>query len=387
MPVPTIVPVSTARQRRQFIELPWALHRGDPNWIPPLRAVHKGLVGYRPHPFYRTGQAQTFLAYCEDEVCGRVAAILNHDHNQYYAERRGFFGFFECIDDQEVAHGLLHAVREWFEARGIRHLRGPVNPGFEYSAGVLVEGFDSPPAFGMVHNPPHYPRLLEAFGFAKCEDLLAYQAHIQMLPAFTAGLRPLAQRIKERFDIRVRRLSRWQFFREAEEFLSVYNRSMVDHWGFYPMSREEILHLGRQFRFLMVPDFTLGAEIDGKLVGFAIGLPDYNPRLKQLDGRLWPFGFLRLLSRKRELQKLRIMAVNVIPEYQRLGIPLVLTDAMVPSVIEWGIQEIEYSWILESNPRSHANLEKVGTQLLKRYRIYDWNPPDDKVLLTEGQPR
>ena len=368
-----IVPVRTRREQRRFLELPWFLHRHDPNWIPPLRSDQRAVVGYRPHPFYKTSEAQTFLACREGRVCGRIAAILNHAHNEYYHEKRGFFGFFECVDDPQVAHGLLDGVRDWFRAKGVHALRGPVNPGLEYTAGLLIDGFDSPPTFQMTHNPPYYPRLLEEYGFHKSQDLLAYRVHVGMLPAYNARLRPIAEQIIARYQVRVRPL---QLHRDVDAFLSVYNRSMLDQWGFYPMSDEEVRWLVGQLRFLLVPGFALGAEVNGRLVGFTIGLLDYNSRIKQIDGRLFPFGFLWLLSRKQKIKKLCILAMNIVPEYQRLGIPLVLTNMMIPNVLEWGIEEVEYSWISESNRHSYANLDKSGAELIKRYRIYDWAGPD-----------
>lgn len=363
-----IAPVGTRQQQRLFLDLPWSLYRCDTNWVPPMRRDQEALVGYRPHPFYRTAEVQTFLAFRQGAVCGRIAAILNHAHNEHYREKRGFFGFFECVDDQQVAHGLIEAVRDWFRRKGVQDLRGPVNPSLEYMAGLLIDGFDSPPSFQMTHNPPYYARLLEGCGFNKCQDLLAYLLHVRMLPGYNAKLRPIAEQIIDRYQVRVRPL---QLPRDLEAFLSIYDQSMSQHWGYYPMAPEEVRRLVGQLRYLMVPQFALGAEVDGRLVGFAIGMLDYNARIRQIDGRLFPFGFLRLLTRRRSIKRLCIQAVNVIPEFQRYGIPLVLTNAMIPNTLKWGIEEVEYSWILESNPRSFSNLEKAGASLIKRYRIYD----------------
>jgi GNAT superfamily N-acetyltransferase len=363
-----IAPVRTRQQQRQFIELPWSLYRSDPHWIPPVRSDQRALVGYRPHPFYRRAEGQTFLAFRRGEVCGRIAAVVNHAHNDYFCEKRGFFGFFECVDDQEVARGLLEAVQEWLGQRGVQSLRGPLNPALEYTSGLLIDGFDSPPTFQMTHNPAYYARLVEGCGFRRSQDLLAYRVHVGMLPAYNAKLRSIAEQIIARYQVRVRPL---RLPRDLDAFLSIYNQSMVDHWGFYPMSPQEVRHLTGHLRYLMVPEFALGAEVNGRLVGFAIGMLDYNSGIKQIDGRLFPFGFLRLLWGKHRIKTLCILAVNVVPEYQRLGIPLVLTNVMIPNALKWGIKDVEYSWILESNRRSFGNLEKVGAKLIKRYRIYD----------------
>jgi GNAT superfamily N-acetyltransferase len=369
-----IQPVATRRQRKQFLEFPWRLYRGDPNWVPPIRMDQKELVGYRRHPFYERNRVQTFLAYRDQEVCGRIAAILNVAHVEHRNERRGFFGFFECIDDQEVADRLLDAARRWLAEQDIPCLRGPANPGMNYTWGALIEGFDSPPGFMMPYNPPYYGRLIEGYGFRKAQDLFAYWGNIDMLPASSAKLGPISDQIVERFQIRFRELNRSQFLKDVEAFLTIYNQSMVDHWGFSPMSEGEVHHLAKGLRYLLVPELAVGAEIDGRLVGVALALLDYNPRIKQIDGRLFPFGFLRLLAGRRKIKRVRLLAANVVPEYQMMGVGLVLLRAMVPKGLAWGLEEVEYSWVAESNALSRGSLEKGGAKRIKTYRVYDFDP-------------
>jgi len=365
-------PVASRREKRQFLDFPWKLYRDDPNWIPPLRMDQKELVNYRHHPFYERNEIQTFLAYRGDEVCGRIAAILNHHHNEHYRERRGFWGFFECIDDKEVSSALFDAVKGWFAAREVRDLRGPMNPALHYSLGTLTEGFDSPPTFLLPYNPSYYPRLIEAYGFRKTQDLFAYYGHRDQLPASTARLQPIGEQIVARYDIRLRALNRKRFHRDVEDFLSVYNRASVDHWGFVPITDKEIQHIANGLRWLIVPELAVAAEIDGRLVGVVLALPDYNPRIRQIDGRLFPFGFLRLLRRKDRIKKVRVMAVYVVPEYRLHGVGLVLLRALVPKALEWGMEEADYSWVAESNLVSRGALEKGGARRIKSYRVYDY---------------
>jgi len=368
-----VIPVVGRRQRNQFLEYPWPLYRDDPCWIPPLRLDQKELVGYRHHPFYEKNRAQTFLAYRGREVCGRIAAIFNQVHIEHCGERRGFFGFFECVDDQEVAEALFDAVRQWFAAQGIHGLRGPTNPGLNYVLGMLIEGFDTPPTFMMPYNPPYYARLLEGCGFRKSQDLYAYWGNLAMLPGHNAKFAPIAEQIIERYNIRVRGLDRSRFQADVEAFLRVYNRSMAHHWGFVPMSAGEVSHMAKGLRHLIVPEMTAAAEIDGQLVGVVFALPDYNPRIKQIDGRLFPFGFIRLLRNKRQIRKIRIVAANVVPEYQRLGVGLVLLRSLIPKGLDWGLQEAEFSWVAESNSLSRGSLEKGGAKRIKTFRMYDWD--------------
>lgn len=365
--------VSTRRQKKQFLELPWSLYRDDPNWIPPLRGNQKELVGYRPHPFYESNQAQTFLAFRGKEVCGRIAAILNQGHIERYSERRGFFGFFECVDDQRVANGLFDAVRRWFAEQGIHCMRGPTNPSLNYELGLLIDGFDSPPTFMMTYNPQYYARLIEGYGFRKTQDLYAFWGHREMLPKIRAKLDPVAKQIIERYDVHLRPLDTARFLEDVEAFLSVYNRALTDTWGFVPMSKNEVRHMARGLRHLIVPQLAIGAEIDGEMVGATFGLPDYNPRIKQIGGRLFPFGFLRLLRKKREIKRVRIVSTNVIPEYQRMGVGLTLMYGLVPMAMKWEIEEAEFSWVLESNLLSRGSLQKGGAIINKTYRLYDWD--------------
>jgi GNAT superfamily N-acetyltransferase len=363
--------VVTARQKKQFLQYPWTLYKGDPNWIPPLRDDRKQLVGYKPHPFYARNSVQTFLAYRDGEVVGRIAAILNQGHNVQYNERRGFWGFFDCNDDQEAANGLFDAVRGWFAEQGIFKLRGPTNPSLNYELGLLIDGFDSPPTFMMTYNPPYYERLVDNYGFRKTQDLVAFWGHIDMLPKIGQKLRPVCEQIVERYNVKLRTLDTKHFREDVEMFLNIYNRSMTNTWGFVPMTGDELRHMAGGLRHIIAPEMTVAAEVDGRVVGVSFGLPDYNPRIKDIDGRLLPFGFLHLLRNPRAIKRIRLISTNVLPEYQRMGIGMVLMHGLVPKAIEWGLQEAEFSWVLESNSLSYGALKKGGAKIVKTYRLYD----------------
>jgi len=366
-----VQPVATRRQKKQFLRFPWTLYRDDPYWIPPLRRNQKELVGYRYNPFYERNQAQTFLAYRDGEVCGRIAAILNHGHIEQQQDRRGFFGFFECVDDQQVADALFDAVRGWFAQRDIDWLRGPTNPSLNHEAGLLVDGFDSSPFFMMTYNPRYYAALIERYGFRKTQDTYAYWGRIEWLPKLEERLLDLCEHIIESQGVVLRPLDTSRFLEEVETFLTVYNQSMINNWGFVPMSEAEVRHTARELRHLIVPDLAIAAEIDGKVAGAIFCLPDYNPRIKKIDGRLFPFGFLRLLCKKHRIKKARVIAANVLPEYQRWGVGITLLHGLVPPLLKSGIREVELSWILESNRAARRSLEKGGAKITKTYRLYD----------------
>lgn len=366
----SVRPVTSRREKKLFLEFPWRLYRDDPHWVPPIRIDEKELVGYAHHPFYDKNAVQTFLAYRDGEVVGRVAAVVNRTHIEYCKDRRGFFGFFECRDDAEAAQGLLASARQWLAEQDLPAVRGPANPSCNYVQGVLVEGFDSPPTFMMPYNPPYYDRLLAGCGLRKSQDLYAFWANTDMMPKSDAH-GPLVEQIKERFGVKIRPLDPRRFRQDVRDFLEIYNRSMVGGWGFSPMSEAELNHMAKYLRYLVIPELVVGGEIDGRLAGIVLVLPDYNPRIRQIDGKLFPFGFLRLLWNKRKIKKVRVLAANVLPEYQLMGVALVLLREMVPKGLAYGISEVEYSWIAESNSLSRGSLEKGGAKRIKTYRMYD----------------
>jgi GNAT superfamily N-acetyltransferase len=371
----TVKAVATRRERKLFLGFPWVLYRNDPYWIPPLRGNQADLVGYRRHPFYERNQAQTFLAFRGDRVCGRIAAIINQGHVERYHEQRGFFGFFECFDDQEAASALLEAARRWLAEHGLDKMRGPANPSMNYEVGTLVEGFDSSPTFMMTYNPPYYGRLFETYGLKKAQDLYAFWGNIEMLPKSQAKLGPVAEQIIQHLNLHLRPLDRSHFLQDVETFLRIYNRSLTNTWGFVPMNSGEVRETAKGLRHLIVPELSLAAEIDGEVIGAVFGLPDYNPRIRKIDGRLFPFGFIRLLSNKRQIKRIRLISTNVVPEYQLFGVGLALMYGLVPKALEWGMEEAEFSWVLESNLLSRGSLEKGGAKRVKTYRLYDLDGP------------
>lgn len=370
----TIKPVETRKEQRQFVDLAWTIYRDDENWIPPLRRNLEELVGFRPHPFHDFAEVRTWLAWRDNRPVGRIAGIVNPVHNAKYDENRGFFGFFESIDEQEVSRGLFDTVRDWLRERGISDLRGPVNPSLNYEVGLLTEGFDSPPTFMMTYNPPYYQRLIENYGFGKTQDLYAFWGHVDMLSTLDEKLSFIIKAATERFNIKLRKLDRKRFREDVRTFLHIYNASLEGTWGFTPLSQGEIEHMSSSLKHLMIPELTAAAEVDGRTVAAAFGLLDYNPRIKQINGRLFPFGFLRLLTRRKQIPRIRLISTNVLPEFQRWGLGVVVLGRLAPDALKWGIKEAEFSWVLESNQLSYKSLKRGGAKLVKTYRVYDYPP-------------
>ena len=367
-----VIPVSTRRHRKQFTNLVWELYRGDPHWIPPLRGDFAERVGFRHSPFWDEAEGQAFLALKDGRPCGRVSAIINHAHNRRHEERRGFFGFFDAIDDQSVADALFEAARLWLAERNIENMRGPVNPSMNYECGLLIDGFDSPPTFMMTYNWPYYARLIENFGFRKSVDMYAFWGHIDMIETLDDKLKFICDECIRRFDIKLRTFNPRRFHEEVRLFMDIYNRACEGMWGFVPLSEGEIDHMAHGLRYLIDPDVTSVAEVDGKPVAAVFGMLDFNPRIKKIDGRLFPFGFLRLLYNKKKIKRVRLISTNVIPEYQRWGLGLVIHSRLLPQFFKRGVEEGEFSWVLENNKLSRSTLTKGGAKLTKTYRMYEF---------------
>lgn len=366
-----ILPVENRRRERQFLALPQNLYRGDPNWVQPLRFQQAELAGFRPHPFYLQANSQAFLAVRGEEVCGRIVAIDNQNFNRWHEQALGFFGFFESVDDPAVARGLLDRASEWLAQRGARVMRGPTNPSINYEWGLLIDGFDNPPMFMMTYNRPYYAALLEDAGFAKAHDLYAYWGHTRMMGTLSPKHRQIDEAIRERFGVTLRSLDRRRFRAEVEMFLDIYNRALSGTWGFEPLSAAEIQRLASELRHLIVPELTIVAQVAGEPIGVMFGLLDYNQIIRQLRGRLLPLGWLRLLAGKRQLRRVRIISANVIPEYQNWGVGITLARGLIEPLIKYGIEDVEFSWVLESNDLSRKTLEKGGARRYKTYRLYD----------------
>ena len=371
MPNVEIKAVTTRRDKKRFLELPWKIYRDHPHWIPPLRMNQKELVGFKHHPFYDNNERQAFLAMRDGEPVGRILGLINREHNRRYKENRGFFGFFESIDETEVSRGLFDAVKQWLKQYDIQDMRGPVNPSLNYECGLLVDGFDSSPFFMMTYNHPYYESLFTNYGFEKSQDLCAFWGHVDMLETLDEKLEVIAQAAAERFNVTMRRLNPKNFKKDVHAFLDIYNQSLVNTWGFTPLSDAEMKHLSQGLRQLIAPELTTIAEVDGRPVAAAFGLLDYNPRVRQIDGKLFPFGFMRLLGNRKAIKNARILSTNVIPEYQRWGLGVTVLSRLRQDVLDWGLEEVEFSWVLETNHLSYKTLQRGGAKLYKTYRIFD----------------
>ena len=367
--------VRTSRDKREFIELPYRLYRGDPHWIAPLRLAQKDILNTKRHPFYKTSDAEMFLAGRDGRVVGRIMAILNHAHNEFHNERAGFFGFFEVENDTEAAAALLDAARDWLHERGAEVIRGPVNPSTNYECGLLVEGFDLDPMVMMTYNPPYYAELLEACGMKKAMDLHSY-AIAESYFIHGNKMQRVAERLRKKDGISVRPINKRDFKNEVAAVRRIYNHAWSRNWGFVPMSEEEFDHLAKDLKQIVDPRIAMIAEqeMDGgkrRPIAFFLAVPDVNRALKKINGRLFPFGLIKLLWHSRKISSLRVITMGAAPEYQSMGIGAVFLDEIYKRAPAAGYLTGELGWVLENNVLMHRTAELAGARLRKTYRIYE----------------
>ncbi|MBI2071550.1 MAG: N-acetyltransferase [Gemmatimonadetes bacterium] len=360
-------PVQSAADLNRFIALPYDLYRGDPHWVPPLRMDVRALLSRKKNPFFQHAEAEYFLAQ-RGAIVGRITAIHNRAHNQFHDDSVGFFGFFECGDDQEVADALFAGAAGWLKARGLTAMRGPASFSTNDECGLLVEGFDTPPTLLSPHNPPYYPRLVERAGFAKARDLFQYQSTNPTMPE---RLLRGARRLTERKNIRLRRLDLKHFGDEVERIKRVYNAAWEKNWGFIPMTDAEIDHLAKQLKPVVVPDLVVFAERDGDVIGFAAALPDLNVALKKNpSGRLFP-GIVKILWAARKISRIRILLLGLLKEYRLSGADALMYHWIWEKGYALGYRWAEAGWVLEDNPAMINAIERLGFQRYKTLRVYD----------------
>ena len=371
-----ILPVNSSRDLRRFIDLPWRIYNqaDHPQWVPPLRIAVRDALDHKSNPFYRTADRQLFLAMRNGNAVGRIAAIENRAHNEFHNDRVGFFGFFECREDQEAADALFSTAEGWLRARGLDTMRGPMNPSTNHECGLLVGGFQWHPMIMTTWNPPYYASLMENAGFTKAKDLLAYFFPAEGPRAFQLPdrVRRLAERALRGKTLTFRELDLKNFAPEVDRCWEIYNSAWESNWGFFPMSRESFLHEAQVLKYIVNPRFALMVEVNGEPAGFLIIVPDFHHAYKAIgNGRLLPTGLFKLLRAKPRLRTGRIMILGVKAEYRQRGIFALFVDAMFKRAKEHGLIGAEASWILEDNDKLNRPLAALGAEEYRRWRIYD----------------
>ncbi|MGE0824504.1 MAG: N-acetyltransferase family protein [Candidatus Binatia bacterium] len=369
MPTPVrVAPVRGRQDLHRFLRVPWEIYRHDPHWVPPLLFDQKQLLNRQKHPFHQHAKVEYFLAWHGDTVVGRIAAIVNHQYVQFHEEATGFLGFFECVNDREVARLLFSAAELWVQARGIQRVRGPMSFSTNEECALLVEGFDSAPTVMMPYNPPYYGQLFVDNGYTKAKDLLAYLLDDTTPPErLVRGV----ERLVRGQNVIIRPFNRKQFKHEVEIVSAIYRSAWERNWGFVPMTEAEISHFADQMWWVANPHLCLFAEVDREPVGFALALPDYNQVLRHLDGKLFPFGLLKFLWYRRKINTARVLILGLKPGFRRRGLDAMLYLRLWQEAPRNGYPIVECSWILEDNWDMRRALERMGARLSKTYRIYE----------------
>lgn len=358
---------------KEFIDLPWSIYKNDPHWVPPLKMAVKDLLNQQKHPFYKTATAKSWLAEKDGVVVGRIMAINNHAYNKYQNTNIGFFGFYEAINDMEVASILLKTAEASLKSEGLSAVQGPMNPGTNYECGMLVDKFDDAPQIMMTYNPPYYPTQIEKLGYSKTMDLLAYNVDAQFtMPKI---IMDIAERTEKKAKVTFRTLNLKKWTEELDTMFEIYNSAWEANWGFVSMSKEEFYHTAKDLKSIVDPDLVHFAMVDGVVAGFILTLPDLNQVFKEIpSGNLSPMAIYKILTAKKRMNRVRVIMMGVKKEFRKIGLETLLYKHNHISIKKNPLNKnIEMSWILENNLEMNKPLIRMGGEAYKRYRLYEKN--------------
>jgi hypothetical protein len=355
-----------------FIKYSWKIYMNDPNWVPPLIMERKEFLDPKKNPFFKHADVCCFGAYRNNDMVGRIAAIVNHKHNTFHQDKTGFFGLFESVNDPEVAGALFRHAENYLKERGMTHIQGPASFSSNDEYGLLVQGFDSPPVIMMTYNPKYYIDLIENNGFLKAKDL--YALEVDDKQGVPERLTRSTELILKRSNVTIRQFRKNKFWEEIEILKGLYNAAWEKNWGFVPMTDEEFYHLAKTMKSVVDPDIIFFAEHQGKPIGFSLSLPDINQALIRVrNGRLFPFGLLKLLwyTRPGKIHRIRVITFGILKEFRNLGIDVALNYHNFVDGMKKGYHWAEMSWVLEDNIAIVRPIERLGGRVYKTYRIYE----------------
>jgi hypothetical protein len=371
MPAPEVREVHGWRGRRLFVDIPFRIHGGDPDWIPPLRlSVYDRLSPN--HPSMQHQQVALWVAYRRGHPVGRIGACVDASFNAYQNVRWGWVGFFDAFDDPEVAGSLFDAAGDWLAGHGADVCMGPACFTTNDELGLLVEGFDDPPALLTLQNPRYYESLWVDHGWEPAMDLWAWKFHYRTT-TLTERQRKTVDRIQQRAKVRARGIRMNDFEAEVGRFLEVYNAAWSQNWGFAPMAEAEIRHMAKQLKQIINPNWAFGLETnEGRVVAVCLALPDMNLLMQRVrSGRLLPFGWYPLLTGRRRVSNARVWALGVRPDYQHLALGALLYREIVDRLLaDPHIRTAEASWTLSTNHRINDQLAAMGARRSKVWRVY-----------------
>ena len=367
----TVTPVEGRRELREFILLPFRLYQGVEQWVPPLISERKRHLDRRRNPFFQHADAEYWLARRNGRVVGRITAQVDQRFNEFQDNDWGMFGFFECEDDPEVATALLDVARQWLRERGRDHMIGPLDFSTNDECGVLVEGFELRPQILENWHHPYYGALLEGCGLEKAMDLYKWSLHVSDRDSVLPVIWELADKLEPEHGITIRGMRKNDVQGEVERFMEIYNAAWERNWGFVPLTTAEIEHYAKELKPVLDENWAMVAETkDGEVAGIALTLPDFNQVLKKLNGRLLPFGWIRALREKSQVDAVRVFALGVKPEFQHTGVAAALYARHFDMAAATPQSGGEMGWILETNKPMNKAMEAMGGEIVKKYRIY-----------------
>lgn len=371
-------PVTSRADKEAFLALPSALFSDDPVWVPPLQMMVRDQLNPKKNPWFTHGEMQMFLAERNGAVLGRISAQVDRSHLEHHNDGTGFFGFFDSVNEQPVADALFAAAGAWLKDKGLTRVRGPFNLNINEESGLLVEGFESPPRVAMTHALPHYQTLVENAGFEKVRDLLAF-----LTPMDTAlpykHMKLLQRSIDRNPGLTFRHLDPKHYDDDIRILVDLFNEAWAENWGFIPLAEADAKHMANEFKLILIPELVWFAFYEGKPAAMAVALPDLNEMIRDLGGKLWPTGWMKLawrvLTRRTWSSGTRVPLMGVAPRFKNkpLGsvLALMVMGAIRRESLKLNMPICEMSWVLEDNTQTRHSLETIGGRVYKTYRMYD----------------
>ncbi len=374
----TIKTAVTKQEIEIFLHLPWKIYapggQRDPNWVPPFLDDQRSLLNPQKNPYHQHSRSQLFMAFNDqNELVGRISASVDDNFNKFWNEKVGFFGWFECVNDQAVANALFQEGEKFFKSQGVSEVRGPASfTSNDDYFGFLLEGYDSPARIAMTYNPPYYLPLAEKAGYTKAKDLYAWYLSAEIdLPE---RIVKIAERTKKRERITIRPLNMKRLYEDAKVLQDLYNKIWEKNWGFVPMTDAEFKYQVNKLKDIVWPDFVVFAEVDDKAIGFNLVVPDVNQVLKKMDGELFslktPFALITFLTNIGKINDTREMAMGIHPDYRKKGLEAVLYLEALKTGKKRKIKGGELSWTLEDNEGINSGIAAMGGKIIKKYRVY-----------------
>ena len=372
----TIKPIRTKSELKQFIHFPWIVYKSDKNWVPPLLVDRISKVDIEKNPFWQSAERELWVAEKDGLAVGTIAAIVDHRRNEKLKDDVGMFGFFESIDDPRVARGLIDSASGWLKDHKMEKIRGPYNPSESDEVGILVDGFNTRPAILEAHTPPYYPTLLESAGMVKYQDIVA---RMRLVPSELRDLSEalpekfikVARLVKKRSDLVLRPVDVKHWDEEIHLACDIYNQALGTLPEYISMSQDEFREFANSFKSIMDPNLGRLAIVNGKPVGFALALPDFNQALQHINGKLNLAGLLKLMWFSRHLDRVSFKILVMIPEFIGSGIETLLTLEICEEILKKGYKEVDMSLTGDENEKSNRYQENLGMKVYRRYRVYE----------------